>query len=131
MSDRAYLFSVGACILLSLYFEVDLMIYLLGTVMFIEGITGFTLTRQTQKLRNVRLESGLLTYPTKQRFNFDGFRALRIVFSLVLTASYLAVNEYDYEMIWFFPWFLGFALLGAGISSVCPVLLGMRWLGFK
>ena len=131
MSDRAYLFSVGACILLSLYFEVDLMIYILVTVMLIEGVTGFTLTRLTQKIRNVKLESGLLSYPTKQRFNFDGFRALRIVFSLVLTASYLAVNEYDYEIIWFFPWFLGFALLGAGISSVCPVLLGMRWLGFR
>ncbi len=131
MSDRAYLLAVGVYILLSLYIEVDLMIYFLGTVMFLEGVTGLTITRLTQNLRDVQLDSGLLSYPVKSRFNFDGFRALRIFFSVVLMASYAAVHEYGYDILWFFPWFFGFALLGAGVSSVCPVLLGMRWLGFK
>ena len=131
MSDRSYLFIVGAYILLSLYIEIDLMIYVLVAIMFIEGVSGFTITDLTQKMMGLQIESELLTYPTKTRFNFDGFRALRILFSVVLTLSYVAVHEYGYEIVWFFPWFLGFALLGAGVSSVCPVLLGMRWLGFR
>lgn len=131
MSDRAYLFIVGSYILVALYFEVHIMIYALVAFMFFEGVTGYTATWLTQKLRKVELDSGLLSIDATPRFNFDGFRALRILFSVVLTASYVAVYEYKIEVVWFFPWFFGFALLGAGISSVCPVLLGMRWLGFK
>jgi hypothetical protein len=131
MSDRAYLFVVGFYIVTALYLEIELMIYGLIVFMLFEGVTGLTLTSVTQKIRKVKLDSGLLQYETSPRFNFDGFRALRIFFAVAMTAAYLGVHEYGIEMIWFLPWFFGFALLGAGVSSVCPVLLGMRWLGFK
>ncbi len=131
MSDRAYLFMVGAYILGALYMDMDLMVYALVVVMFFEGATGLTITGVTQKIRKVKLDPGLLIYESKQRFNFDGFRALRIFFSILMIAAYLSVHVYGIEVIWFLPWFLGFALIGAGVSSVCPVLLGMRWLGFK
>lgn len=131
MSDRAYLFVVGAYILSALYLGIDLMIYALIVFMLFEGLTGFTLTGITQGMRKVKLDSGLLKYESTPRFNFDAFRALRIFFAMAMTAAYLSVHEYDVEMIWFLPWFFGFALVGAGVSSVCPVLLAMRWLGFK
>lgn len=131
MSDRTYLFLVGAYILTALYLGNDPMIYGLVVFMLFEGITGFTLTGITQKIRKVNLDAGLLKYEMTPKFNFDAFRALRIFFAMAMTAAYLGVNEYDVEMIWFLPWFFGFALLGAGVSSVCPVLLAMRWLGFR
>ena len=131
MSDRVYLFMIGSYILIALYFEIHIMIYLLVAVMLFEGVTGYTITRLTQKVRKVELDSGLLNIETIPKFNFDAFRALRILFATVMMASYVAVHEYNFEMVWFFPWFFGFALVGAGISSVCPVLLGMRWLGFR
>jgi hypothetical protein len=43
----------------------------------------------------------------------------------------LAITFYFYEQLWFFPWFMGFAIFGSGISNVCPVLLVIRWAGFK
>ena len=131
MSDRTYLFIVGLYVLCALYFEIDLMIYALVVLMFFEGISGITITGISQKLRKVKLGSGLLKYEATPRINFEAFRALRISFALVMTAAYIGVNEYDAEMIWFLPWFFGFALLGAGVSSVCPVLLAMRWIGFR
>lgn len=131
MSDRAYLFMIGSFILLSLYFEIHIMIYLLVVVMLFEGATGYTITRLTQNIRKVNLDTGLLNLETIPKFNFDAFRALRILFAIVMMASYVAVHVYKFEMVWFFPWFFGFALVGAGISSVCPVFLGMRWLGFR
>ena len=131
MSDRTYLFVVGAYILTALYLGNDPMIYGLVVFMLLEGITGFTLTGITQKIRKVKLDPGLLKYESTPKFNFDAFRALRIFFAMAMTAAYLGVHEYDVEMIWFLPWFFGFALLGAGVSSVCPVLLGMKWLGFR
>lgn len=131
MSDRAYLFIVGAFILSALYLGIDMMIYALVVFMLFEGITGFTLTGITQKIRKVELDPGLLKYESTPKFNFDAFRALRIFFAVAMTAVYLSVHEYGVEMIWFLPWFFGFALVGAGVSSVCPVLLAMRWLGFR
>ena len=26
---------------------------------------------------------------------------------------------------------MGFAILGAGVSGVCPILLGTKWVGFR
>ena len=131
MSDRAYLFAVGMYVLCALYLGVDMMIYALVGIMFFEGVTGATITGLSQKARNVVLDAGLLRYDTVPRFNFDALRALRIFFALAMTTAYTAVHEYQVEVIWFLPWFFGFALVGAGVSSVCPVFLGMKWLGFK
>jgi len=131
MSDRAYLFLTGLYILIAMYMDVDMMIYALVIIMFLEGVTGFTLTRFSQKLRNVQLQTDLLIYENKSRFNFEAMRALRVSFAIAMTAAYIAVHEYDVEVLWFLPWFFGFALLGAGVSGVCPVFLAMRWMGFK
>ncbi len=131
MSDRAYLFLLGLYILGALYVDMDLMIYILVGVMLFEGITDITLTGITQKIRKVKLDPGLLRYESTARFNFEAIRALRIFFAFAMTAAYMSVHEYDVEVLWFLPWFFGFALMGAGVSGVCPVVLGLKWLGFK
>ena len=131
MSERLYLFFVGVYILIALYFEVDVMIYLLCLLLLLEAITDLRLTTLTQRLRKVTVPVGLVTFQTHQRFEFDGLRAWRISVALMLGGSFFLLNEYDIQVVWFFPWFMGFAIMGAGASSVCPVLLFIRWLGFK
>ena len=131
MSNRVYLFVIGLCILASLYLESNIMIYMLAVIVFLEGVSGVTITSLSQKIRNVKLESGLLQLEKTPRFNFDAFRMLRIIMSVIVLVSYMAVHEYNIDMLWFFPWFIGFAVLGAGVSGVCPVYLAIRWLGFK
>ncbi len=103
MSDRAYLFLAGLYILVAMYMGLDMMIYALVVIMFFEGITGFTLTGFSQKLRNVQLQTDLLIYENKSRFNFDALRALRVSFAIAMTAAYLAVYEYNVEVLWFLP----------------------------
>jgi hypothetical protein len=107
------------------------MIYVLACMLFIEGFTGYTLPRLMQKIRNNEVESGLLQFSRPSKFNFEAFRVLRLVLGCVVFVSYLAVHKYQLDMLWFFPWFIGFAVLGAGVSGVCPVYLAIRWLGFK
>lgn len=131
MSNRVYLFIVGVWILTALYLESNIMIYVLVTILILEGVTGLTISSISQKIRKVQLEPGLLQYEKAPKFNFEAFRMLRIILSIVVLASYVAVNEYNIDMFWFFPWFFGFAVLGAGVSGVCPVYLAIRWLGFK
>ena len=111
--------------------ELDIMIYVLVAILFLEGVTGVTILWLSKKVREVQLESGLLQYSSETKFDFDAFRLFRIIIAVVVLASYVAVHEYSIDMLWFFPWFFGFSVMGAGVSGVCPVYMAIRWLGFK
>ena len=54
-----------------------------------------------------------------------------LIVAVVLVSNYALLHEYGYEVLWFIPWFLAFAIIGAGASGICPVLVGLRWAGFK
>jgi len=131
MSERMFLFLVGAYILTALYLEINIMIYLLCLWLLFEAITNIRLTTLTQNLMRKPVPAGLTVFQTQPRYNFDSFRAWRISVAIMLGGSYLLLNEQNIEVVWFIPWFMGFAILGAGVSGVCPVLLLIRWIGFK
>jgi len=131
MSERLFLFLTGAFILTALYFEIDMMIYGLCLWLMFEGVTGIMLTRQSVKFITVTEPVGLATFRTQQRFDFEALRATRIIIAIVLGCSFLLLNEYNVEFLWFFPWFMGFAILGAGVSGVCPIVLITKWIGFR
>jgi len=131
MSERMYLFVVGAVILTSLYIEDNIIIYALSSWLLFEGASGILLTRLTQKIIPTAEPVGLTTFRTHQRFDFEALRATRIVIAFFLGGAFFLLNEYWIDALWFFPWFMGFAIFGAGLSGVCPVLLAIRWLGFR
>ena len=131
MSERIFLFIVGAYLLIALYLGIDLMIYLLSLWLLFEAITDIRITTLSQKLMKKTVPAGLIVFQTKQRFDFDALRSWRIVVAVLLGGSLLMLKEQNVEYVWFFPWFMGFAIMGAGASSVCPVLLFIRWIGFK
>jgi len=131
MSERIYLAVIGAFILSVLYFEVDNMIYVLCLWLVFEAITNIRLTTLSLKLFPSPDPVGLTQFDTRQRFDFDALRAARIIIAFFLGGSFLLLSEYGIEMLWFFPWFMGFAILGAGVSGVCPIVLLTKWIGFK
>lgn len=131
MNERMYLFLVGATILVALYLENDYMIYGLAAFLILEGVSGVRLTRLVQSARHVSLDAGLVVFNTRARIGIDGLSAWRVFVAVVLVSSYMLLHEYGLEVIWFFPWFMGFAIMGAGASGICPVLLILRWAGFR
>ncbi len=131
MSERVFLFVIGAVILVSLYFEQNMMIYALCLWLLFEGVTGILFTRLSHKFIPIAEPVGLTTFRTQQRFDFEALRATRIVIASFLGGSFFLLNEYGIEVLWFFPWFMGFAILGAGVSGVCPIVLITKWIGFK
>lgn len=126
-----FLFIVGVAIVAALYFELHAMIYLLSAMMMFEAVTNVRLTTQLQKIRNIELDSGLVVFRGQPRLRIDAERAWRFLVALVLLGVYAMLHEFGYDMLWFFPWFLGFAIMGAGVSGVCPMQMGLRWVGFK
>ena len=131
MSERFFLFIVGVYILTGLYFEVDMMIYLLSLWLVFEGVTNLRLTTFSQKFIGKTVPAGLTVFQTQQRFSFDAFRAWRIMVAVMLGGAFLLLNEHDIEIVWFFPWFMGFAIMGAGASGVCLMIFFISWIRFK
>jgi hypothetical protein len=131
MTERMYLFLIGAYILVALYLENDYLVYGLAAFLILEGVSGVRLTRLVQNARHVSLDSGLLVFNNRVRVGIDSLSAWRVIVAVVLVTSYALLHEYGFEVIWFFPWFMGFAIMGAGASGICPVLLILRWAGFR
>ena len=131
MSERMYMLVVGILILASLYFDADFLIYALAVMLMFEGLSNIRLTTLLQRARHVTLKPGLVMLDPHWRFEFEAFRMWRIIVALVLVVTFVMIHEFGYDMLWFFPWFLAFAIIGAGASGVCPGLLALRWAGFR
>ncbi len=132
MSDRIYRSALGLALLLGLYFELSELIYFLIAMLFFEGLTNLRLpkivchfSRCATKIKDFT-EYQADPFNVNYRFSMEAEQAWRLVVGLLLAVTY-----HFYDQLWFFPWFMGFAIFGAGLSGVCPVLLAIRWIGFK
>lgn len=100
-------------------------------VLLLEGATNWRLSLLFHQLSGhpTPTPEMMSVFPNHQLFNIPVLaeRAWRILVGALL---YLSVFVYP-EALWFFPWFMGFAILGAGISGVCPMLFSLHYIGFK
>jgi len=131
MNRRLYNIMLGSLLLFSLYFDLNYIIYALIAIMFFEAITNIMIPGYLAKIPVSFLNDGLQpisSNPSRPcRINFHADRMWRILMGTILIISYILFFQY----LWFVPWFLGFAILGAGVSDVCPMLEMIRFAGFK
>ena len=132
MSERFFRLIVGALLLGFLYFELRGGIVVLIGVLAFEGLTNYRVPRLVTRLRSGAAgdfeDSGEpISDAGTARIAFDAERAWRLVVAAMLV---LAVFFF-HEQLWFFPWFMGFAIFGAGLSGVCPVLISLKLIGFR
>jgi hypothetical protein len=130
MTERDYRLFLGGIILAALYFDLYQVIFATALLVGIEGVFNFRWSAVLYQLRFHR-SAQIKTFElagivSLYHFEFLAERAWRIFFAISL-----AVSTWFYaDGLWFIPWFLGFAMFGAGASGVCPLLLFFRWLGF-
>ena len=132
MNDRTYRLLLGALILISLYFDLSYLMYSLIVILFLEGVTNWRIPLLAQKIRGTsgsipEANDSPMPIHRNYRFNIEAERVWRLVVASMLLITYALF----YDQLWFFPWFMGFAIFGAGASSVCPVLIGIKWVGYK
>jgi small-conductance mechanosensitive channel len=127
MTDRNYRLVFGLAILLALYFDLTYFMYGLISLIFVEGITNW----RVPLLVNRFMQPPGADVPPIEPFDFrwplQVERAWRLVVAFMLFLTAVLFNE----VVWFLPWFMGFAILGAGVSGVCPMLLGLRFSGCR
>jgi hypothetical protein len=127
MTNRMYRLLVGVVILTGLYFELPMVMYVLIGVVLFEGVTNLRLPIIIQKLSGHATVEKPDGFQFKERFNFDAERAWRLILGGVLVVVYVLF----YDKLWFIAWFMGFAILGAGLSGVCPLFISLKWAGFR
>jgi hypothetical protein len=132
MSDRSYRLLFGLTLLLALYFQIHTLVYALIVLAVLEGLTNLRISVIVTRLRSnlggqVPMQENLTVAPSRCKYSFEAERALRLLMATILFLSYAMFPKY----LWFVPWFIGFALFGAGVSGVCPSLSLLKWLGFR
>jgi hypothetical protein len=129
MTNRAYRFILGLTLLLVIYFELRYVMWAIIGILLFEGLTNLRIPKLVNLALNKTVDptEGCLGVKFKERTGFEGERAWRLLVASMLYVSYVMF----YELLWFFPWFMGFAIFGAGISGVCPMFLMFKWFGFR
>ncbi|MBI5040342.1 MAG: hypothetical protein HZB57_03840 [Gammaproteobacteria bacterium] len=123
---------VGALLLAFLYFDLHAAISVLIGILVLEAVTNHRIPALVTHLRQSgRAEFGdsseLIPAAHYARIPFDAERAWRLSVAVMLVATLFIFHE----QLWFFPWFMGFAIFGAGLSGVCPVLISLKIVGFR
>ncbi len=132
MSERFFRLIVGALLLAFLYFELPNAIPVLIGILVLEGITNYRIPLIVSRLRSTGQGAfgdscELSPEAHLARIPFDAERAWRLAVAVMLAITVYVFND----QLWFFPWFMGFAIFGAGLSGVCPVLISLKLMGFR
>ncbi len=132
MSDRLYRLVVGATLLVALFFQWQNVVFALIAMLALEGLSNarvpwLVTCARIKCFGHASCPPSCLAADTPSRFPFEAERAWRLNAAAMLLIG--VINYHD--IFWFLPWFLGFGMLGAGLSGVCPMLITARWLGFR
>ena len=130
MNERIFRIILGVVLLLLLYFDLRQAVYGYIVLLFFEGVTNWRIPALVSRMlgdRNADTADCAISPGAAARINFEAERALRLAVAGFLVVSYVVFPK----ELWFFPWFIGFALFGAGLSGICPMVMGFRWLGFR
>ena len=128
MSERIFRVILGATLMLLLYLGSEIGMYVFIAILAFEGITNWRVPVLVSRLRyGSRYEATNRADAREVRIPFDAERALRLVVALMLIGTFVMFRE----PTWFFPWFVGSMLLLAGFTNICPMVMALRWVGFR
>lgn len=129
MSERNFRFIVSLILLTALYFDLRAIILGLIALYTFEGLTNWRVpilvTRWRGQAMDTTCDPGAVT--VGRALSFEAEQVLRIFIAIALFISFVIYAE----SAWFVPWLIGFALLGAAITGVCPCILGLKLCGFR
>jgi hypothetical protein len=126
MSEKNFRIVLGAWLVLGLLLNSVPVIYALLALLLFEGLTNLRVPRVLVRVRSGALEETADLNPNA-RVSFEAERALRLIVATLIIIPMSGIADF----LWLLPWFVGFALIGAGLSGICPMVLALRWLGLR
>lgn len=130
MTERQFRFVIAIFLLGGLYFELRGVVISIIAIYLTEGVTNLRVPMLVAKLLpqkpgHITCDPGAIS--VAPRFSIESEQVLRLVVGGLLLMSY----EIYPQTLWYLPWLLGLALLGAAITGICPCILGLKTWGFK
>ena len=130
MSEKNFRIILGTWLILGLFINSPYVIYALVTLLIFEGVTNLRIPGLVSQMRfgtQAAVKSDAEDLNAGARTCFEAERGLRLIVAGLIVVPMVSV----YELLWLLPWFVGFALIGAGLSGICPMVLALRWLGMR
>ena len=125
MTESGFRLVLGIWLVLALWLPLPPAIYVLMMILVVEAATNWRVPALVSRLRGMPP-----TPPCADGaccISFEAERALRLLLVSVLGVALFVVPG----PLWWLPWFMGFALIGAGLSGVCPMVEALRMMGMR
>ncbi|MDH5231110.1 MAG: hypothetical protein OEZ58_14305 [Gammaproteobacteria bacterium] len=127
MSERAFRLVQGIYIFIALILEIDQMLYVLIGILLFEAITNWRVPVLVNKIlyaKNQQLNSSI-SDSCKIAIDAERLQSLGTALFLIFTFILYPVEA------WIGPWFIAALMLMAGVTNICPMVIFLRWLGFR
>lgn len=121
MTERSFRLLIGVWLVIALWLPFPPAIHLLIAILLIEGVTNWRVPVLVARLRGTED-----TAPACLNA-FEAERAFRLLIAALLGISLFGLPD----SLWWLPWFVGFALIGAGLSGMCPMVQALRRMGLR
>lgn len=130
MSEKNFRIILGTWLIIGLLTSSPYVIYALVGLLLFEGATNLRVPALVARARggkqvNVKVDAE--NFNPNARTSFEAERGLRLIVAILIVVPMTSTTE----LLWLLPWFVGFALIGAGLSGICPMVLALRWLGMR
>ncbi|MBI5040092.1 MAG: hypothetical protein HZB57_02475 [Gammaproteobacteria bacterium] len=129
MTERSFRLLIGVWLVLALLAGQPVASYVLMGVLLFEAITNWRVPILLARFSRTAtaVAEPAATAPGECLIPFEAERAFRLIIAASIgLPMYLAP-----ELLWWLPWFVAFALIGAGLSGMCPMVLALRWVGMR
>ena len=128
MSEKNFRIVLGAWLVAALLINSPNLMYALVGLLLFEGITNLRVPKVLVGLRSgAAAEFDAASSNPNARISFEAERGLRLIVAALIVVPLTGFGSF----LWLLPWFVGFALIGAGLSGICPMVLALRWLGLS
>jgi len=127
VSERYFRIIVGLWLVVGLFMASVEVVYALAAVLLFEGVTNQRVPALVSRLRYGKDWASTVPPLQKTRFMFEAERALRFIVVVFVVVP----HQPGFEVLWWIPWFVAFALVGAGLSGICPMVLSLRYIGLR
>ena len=117
MSEKNFRVILGAWLITGLLINSPYIIYALVGLLLFEGATNLRVPGLVARARggeqvNVDAEN----FNPNARTSFEAERGLRLIVAMLIVVPMTSTTE----LLWLLPWFVGFALIGAGTLVIKP-----------